>query len=307
MRKIFIIILIVLVTHYIHAGNNSGTAGMQFLKLGADARANSMAGAVVGEVDDIDSIYWNPAGLNNLDKMMVTATYNKYIADMNFFYLGTSMPFFINKIGTIGFSVAFLDEGGLEDTGNLDSFGDLSSYDLALSGAYGLKLGSISFGGALRYIRKKIFNYSIDGAVVDIGGMIDIPQVDNLKAGMVVRNLGWASKAIEKPDGMPVMYQFGTSYTYKIAMHNIIGALSSDLPTDDDPDINIGLEYGYGIKQMIFLRTGYKYETTPNELGGMKGLSAGVGGKFKFFAVDLNWISYGELGQSIQSTLNIMF
>ena len=257
MKNITIIITIILLSVNIYASDNSGTAGMQFLKLGADARGNSMAGAVVGEVDDIDSIYWNPAGLNYLNKVMVTGTYNKLIGDMSYLYAGAAMPFFVNKIGTIGFSMTYVDEGSLEDTGNLGAFGDLGCSDLVLSGAYGLKLGMISIGGALRYTRKKIFNYSIDGAVVDIGGMVEVPSVDNLKAGMVIKNLGWASKAIAKPDGLPIMYQAGLSYNYSIGIHNIIGVLSTDIAVDDDPDVNIGMEYG--LKQMIFLRTGYKY------------------------------------------------
>ena len=304
MKKI-ILILIFLIPGFLVANDNVGTAGMQFLKMGSDARANSMAGALVGEVDDVDSIYWNPAGVNYLYGTMLTDTYNRRIGDMNYFYIGYGMPFFLTKLGSIGFSITLLDEGSLEDTGNLSEFGDLNSYDFAVSGAYGLKLGIFSVGGALRYIHKKILNQTSSGGIIDVGGQLEIPKVENLKAGMVVKNLGWASKTIEKPDNMPIMYQVGGSYNYIIGIHSIIGVLSTDFAVDDDPNINLGVEYGF--KKMLFARAGYKFETADNDLSMLKGLSFGLGGKLSIIAVDLNWISFGELGQSIQSTVSLNF
>lgn len=40
-----------------------GTTVAQFLKIGAGARPISMGGAYTALADDINSIYWNPAGL----------------------------------------------------------------------------------------------------------------------------------------------------------------------------------------------------------------------------------------------------
>jgi len=41
----------------------TGTAALQFLKLGVDARAIGMGEAYTAVSDDISSVYWNPAGL----------------------------------------------------------------------------------------------------------------------------------------------------------------------------------------------------------------------------------------------------
>ncbi len=304
--KKYIFILLILFPFLLNAGDSTGTAGMQFLKLGSDARGNSMAGAMVGEVNDIDSIYWNPAGLSYLNSMMFTATYNKWIGDMNYFYLGYGTPLFSNKIGSLGLSVTFLDEGTLEDTfSNLGDINSLNSYDLAISGAYGLKLGAIRVGGVLRFIQKKILEETSTGGVIDIGGQLEMLKSKNLKIGMIVRNLGWASKTVEKPDNMPIMYQAGLSYNYPMGNNNLLGVISSDFSVDEAPVINVGLEYGFG--RLIYLRGGYKYETSQNNLGGMKGLSFGAGGRIGVFLLDVNYLSFGELGQSIQSTFSVKF
>ena len=46
--------------------DDAGTATAQFLKLGAGAQAAGMGEAYAGVAKDDTSIYWNPAGLNNI-------------------------------------------------------------------------------------------------------------------------------------------------------------------------------------------------------------------------------------------------
>jgi len=304
---VLILVLILLTPNYVIFANDFvGTAGMQFLKLGSDARANSMAGAIVSEADEVDSIYWNPAGLNNLNNIMFAATYNRWIGDINYFYISYVMPLKSNKLGAIGTSITFVDEGSLEDTyNNLSSIDSLNSYDLAISGAYGLKIWQISVGGALRFIRKKILDKSSTGGIVDIGCQMDLLLNKKLKIGMVIKNLGWASKTIKNPDNMPIMYQAGASYKYKLGKDNILWLISSDIGVYDNFVVNFGFEYDF--RQLIYLRSGYKLHTIVDDLGAIKGFCFGVGGKIGIFLIDLNWLSFGYLGQSVQSTINIKF
>lgn len=86
---------------------------------------------------------------------------------------------------------------------------------MALSGAYTMKLGKIHFGGAIRFITKSIFGFQSTGAPIDIGGQMAFPVITGLRAGMVIKNLGFASALEDKPEGMPLMYQVGVSYVYK--------------------------------------------------------------------------------------------
>jgi len=44
------------------SGQDTGTTGSTFLKLGAGARAIGMGSAFTGLSDDATAIYWNPAG-----------------------------------------------------------------------------------------------------------------------------------------------------------------------------------------------------------------------------------------------------
>jgi len=309
MKKFTLISLMFVFAVGLISANAAGTAGMQFLKIGADARGNSLSGAVIGSVSGADSIYWNPAGLNKLQGREAVLTYNHWLAGMNYIYAGFGMPLLISKFGKIGGSVTFVSEGSLE---NFNAGTELKgSYDLAVSGAYGMKLGKIELGGAVRFITKSIFGYQSTGAAVDIGGQMGFLN-KQLQVGMVAKNLGFATAVGDKPDGMPMMYQIGASYKYVQKDNSVTGMLSSDIMIDELPYVNIGAEYGY--REALYVRVGYRVETAGNSLGATKGLSVGLGGRvdnaipiIKGLKADVTWLPMADLGNIVQMTLTVGF
>ncbi len=311
--RIFInIIILLLINISIVSGNdNAGTAGMQFLKIGADARGNSLGGAVIGEVSGVESLYWNPAGLSGLIGREVILTYNRWLADMNYMYAGFGMPALFSKLGTFAGSITFLSEGTLDgDAEEIIELSSLSSYDLAVSAGYGLMIGKMDIGAALRFIQKSIFGESTSGVVADLGFQMNV--FNNVRLGMVAKNLGVSSKIGDKPEDMPLMYQVALSYSYKTDKNSISGMISSDIMKDDTPYINFGLEYGY--LSTLFLRAGYRFATEGDSLGGMKGLSLGIGGMMNgvvpmvdMIRADVTWIPMADLGNIMQITVMLSF
>ena len=285
----------------------SGTAGMQFLKIGADARGNSLSGAVLSTVSGIDSLYWNPAGLNSIKGREAMLTYNHWLAGMQYIYAGFGMPLLISKLGRVAGSVTYVSEGKV-DAGTIQNNLKNGSYDLALSGTYAMKLGKIHLGGAIRFITKSIFGYQSTGATMDIGGQMNIPGVNGLTVGMVAKNLGIAFGAVSDP--MPMTYQVGANYKYVLKDNSINAMVSSDIMVDDLPYVNVGVEYGY--RQAVYVRLGYRVETAGSALGGAKGLSVGLGGKIENLLVkdmkaDVTWLPMADLGNIMQVSLTVGF
>ena len=65
MRKyIVLLVLLIMIPGLLSAKifAKAGTAGLQFLKIGIDARAIGMGEAYTAVSDDISSVYWNPDG-----------------------------------------------------------------------------------------------------------------------------------------------------------------------------------------------------------------------------------------------------
>lgn len=307
MKKLIIFFFVGMLVPALFAGNNSGTQGMQFLNLGSDARGNALAGSVAADVRGADSIYWNPAGLSSSDERDILATYFPWPGDMSYAYLAFSMPMISKKIGMLGVSITFLNEGSLDQTvSDLKKLKNTESYDLAMSAAYALKLGPVSTGVALRYISQKLMGFSSSGVVLDVGSQIEILPVKGLKAGVVVKNVGF-SEAYNIAS-MPLVVQLGTSCKWEIKNNAVAAMLSTDI--GNDKFVNIGLEYGF--RKTLFLRAGYKYELGGSVLAFPKGVSAGVGGfiatsGIKGMSADITWVPVGDLGTSLQTTLQFKF
>lgn len=284
---------------------DAGTKGMQFLKLGADARGNSLSGAVIGSVKGLDSLYWNPAGLNGIKGMNAMATVFNWPGDMLYVYgaFGTVLP-----LGKIGASITFLNEGSLENINeSIADLENLSSYDMAVCGSYALKIRKVQAGLALKMITQKIMGESSMGAVMDIGGQISLLPKNILKLGMVVRNVGFSSE-YEMAD-MPMVFSLGGSYKMDLDKANDLFLMAS---ADVGADSSVSLATEYVYNNTIFLRAGYRYELTGNSLGFPKGMSFGLGGfmaplGLKGISMDVTWIPMADLGNSLQTTVNVRF
>ncbi|MBK8345545.1 MAG: hypothetical protein IPL12_21030 [Bacteroidetes bacterium] len=50
-----------------YGDSRTATTGRQFLKIAPDGRSAAMSESFLAVVDDVSSLYWNPAGLTQLD------------------------------------------------------------------------------------------------------------------------------------------------------------------------------------------------------------------------------------------------
>ena len=93
MKFITIIIFILsIIPNYAQETNKAGTTAAQFLKIGVGAGSLGMAGASVGLVNDVSSMYWNPAGLVGVNSISVMASYTDWFVDLKHQYFGIVLP-----------------------------------------------------------------------------------------------------------------------------------------------------------------------------------------------------------------------
>ena len=92
----------------------TGSVGAQFLKIAVGSRYQGMGEASVAMVNDAYSLYWNPAGLANIEGTSITFTNVNWVTDvkLNYVALGTQ----VEDFGTIGFSAALMSMGDMEVT-----------------------------------------------------------------------------------------------------------------------------------------------------------------------------------------------
>ncbi|MBN1326787.1 MAG: UPF0164 family protein, partial [Candidatus Cloacimonetes bacterium] len=109
-KYLSLLLVIILIPNLLSAKifAKAGTAGLQFLKLGIDARAIGMGEAYTAVTDDISSVYWNPAGLALKPYTQVLLSHTEWVADIRYEYAAMSVPF---SFGTIALSGAVLHMG----------------------------------------------------------------------------------------------------------------------------------------------------------------------------------------------------
>ena len=102
-KYLFTIFFLLISFHWLYAQEELakvGTVGYQFLKIGMDARGESLGDAVAPMLDDSRAVFWNPVMLTKMQGWSVSFTHSTYLADMSMdgFSLAKNLP----GIGTVG-------------------------------------------------------------------------------------------------------------------------------------------------------------------------------------------------------------
>lgn len=276
-----------------------GTSGANFLKIGIGARASGMGGAFVGIADDATSIYWNTAGLAQLSQQEIVFVHQNWYQDVNFEYLGYSLP--VAPKHTLGLSITYLNLGDFQGYDASDNpTSGFSAYGMVFGLAYSYKVSpSVSLGAGLKGIQEKLENESASGLALDFGF---IYRRGKFSLGAAYTNLGTSMKFIQEKEPLPGKFTLG--FGYKLLQDQVSLAWDMDFPRDDKPILKQGIEYGY--KESAFLRLGYEYKTSAQNLEGT-GLSLGGGFKFSNWEVDYNYSPNQVLGGSHRISLSYWF
>jgi len=169
----------------------------EFLNIGVDARALGMSKSVTATSNDVNAIYWNPAGLMNLEDYqgsLMHASYFAGIATYNF--AAIALP--IDNKSAIGISIIrFGVDDILNTTELIDSQGNInfnrislfSAADYAFTFAYARNLifKDMYFGVNTKVIRRVIGNFASSwGFGFDAGIQF---ERNNWKFGLMVRDI----------------------------------------------------------------------------------------------------------------------
>lgn len=282
----------------VHAGG-VGTTGAQFLKIGLGARPVAMGGVYAGIADDVNAIYWNPAGLAQVSGKEFTAQHIVWFQSINYEYIGYAHN--LGNLGTAGVMVNYLYMDDLEGyDANENPTGNFKASDLAISLAGGRKINDkLSLGCNLKFISQTIDTEKASGFGIDLGGLYKVN--DKLKLGLAVQNLGTKIKFVSEADPLPLNIKIGAGYK----LNNLILGLDVNYPTDNKINFAVGAEYASKLGNISLpLRVGYNTKVT-SDLGSLAGLGAGLGIGVNKFAFDFAWVPYGDLGQTYRLALKV--
>ncbi|MBP8794139.1 MAG: PorV/PorQ family protein [Lutibacter sp.] len=169
----------------------------EFLNIGVDAAAFGMSKSVVATSNDVNSIYWNPAGLTTIKDYQGSLMHAEYFAGIaKYDYAGFAMP--IDDNSALGVSlIRFGVDDILNTTELIDSEGNVdynriqlfSAADYALTLGYARKLSveGLSLGVNTKIVRRIIGDFATSwGFGFDAGLQY---QKNNWQYGLMVRDI----------------------------------------------------------------------------------------------------------------------
>jgi hypothetical protein len=284
-------------------GKKAGTSGAQFLKIGAGARPTAMGDAFVGIADDVNAVYYNPAGLGFMDRPEFTAMHTQYFQGLDYDYGAFAQPL---KMGTLAISAATLKTDAITRRGADESaLGTFENQDAAYALSYGRKFGDTLAGGVTaRWVRESIDSTSAQTWSTD-WGIHKRFEGRPFTLGLAVRHLGKKITFNEEGDPLPLTIDGGAG------MDLLQNRLKLGLDVRHVRDT--GLKYGLGAEWHQSLRDKYRYavragyNSANTDAGGATGISLGAGVGFRALDLDFAWIPFGNLGNTFRYAAHLKF
>lgn len=306
--------------------NNAGTTAADFLKIGQGARPSSMGEAFISIADDVNASYWNPAGLTNLSVWQVSGMRNQWFANITSNFIAAGFP---TTDGVFGVHIVQLDAGGdpattLSETGiggyePVETGNKTIAQDMALAVSYArvpapVSVPMLSVGANFKVISRTLGDtaesYNASAIALDLGLLYTLEKLPvPVRTALVVQNVGLTPiKFISETEQLPMTIKLGlSSPVFETIEHKVTPAVDICFPNDNATKINMGIEYGYN--GMLFLRAGYRGMGSIDNtaLGGMTGITAGVGFRYWNCQMDVAYAPYGILGDTIRVSLTYNF
>jgi hypothetical protein len=294
--SLVIALMIISISSFAQKPMRAGTTTANFLEIGFGAAGNAMGDAYVSLANDVSSIYWNPAGLAQMNRSEVMFVTQPWIVGINttFGAVGIVVPNF----GCIGAGIIMMDYGEMDVTtmAYQDGTGErFTAKDMAISISFARNLvEGFSFGASGKIITSSIWHETGTALAFDLGVIIKTnffsPKDENahgLSIGMSMSNYGTSLKYdgldllvpidvdpnsagnYQSASGrlgtqeweLPMIFRIGVSVT-PICKENYEIILLADAlhPNNNTESVNIGAQCSLTFTSFgkVFLRGGYK-------------------------------------------------
>jgi len=261
-----------------------GTTAAPFLSIAQGARALGMGGAFVAVANDPSAMYWNPAGITDIEGIGFIVDHTTWIADINYEFIGATVA--LGNYGALGVNITASNIGEMKVTtvdqqeGTGEIFGVT---DMAVGLSYGLKLtDAFAIGFNPKFVYQRIWKMSANAFALDMGIKYRTP-FEGVTLGMSISNFGTkmqmeGNNAIVSydpdPEGsgnngripanlstdeweLPLNFRVGIGYNIPLGgLGKMVLALDAMHPSDNYESVNIGGEYVFD--DFIYLRGGMK-------------------------------------------------
>jgi hypothetical protein len=277
-----------------------------FLRLDVGARPSALAGSFTSVTGDVNSIFYNPAGLATLNNSQATVGFFKYLLDINSGNAAYSQKY--KDLGYFGIGIRYINYGTFDKYDEFSNkIGTFSSNDIAISLGYANRYDeNLKYGGNLKLIYSNIDTNRSTALAVDLGMIYSIPSA-MLDIGASLLNAGTQlSEYIGTREELPLDLRIGiskklehTPLTVHLGLNNL--TKDEDKLIDRFKNLTVGGEFDFS--ENVRFRIGYnnalRQDLKTGTSLGLTGFSTGLGVKFEEkYAVDYAFNSLGKIGST---------
>jgi len=291
--------------------NSFGQSTYEFLRVDMSARAAALGGSFVSNHDDVDVIFYNPAGTQFLEKSPVSFSFVKHLLDINLFSLSFSTE--VENVGRFSSGIKYISYGTFDAADEFGTrTGEFSAGELAfLVGYSGEFQENFYYGANAKVIYSSIEDKSSSAIGLDLGLHYTFPN-QQINIAAAVLNLGTQlSSYINTTEDLPVDVVVGVSKR----LENLPVRLSLDFhrlnKKRDDllqhfKGFSVGAEFY--LSKVFSLRLGYdnerRAELKVGTTAGIAGFNAGLGVLISDYQFNYGYSSLGLVGAMHRITLS---
>lgn len=302
--------IILFVSSLFSIHDDAGTNGFNFYKINFATRSSAMGNALTGAADDADAVFFNIAGISQIEKEIVSTAYCNYLMGDHGGVVTYVRP--VKDRLTAAIFSQFLTIGDIEKTTESDTgiytgtHGTFGSSDVLVGFGLGYKVSdAIRLGFSGKFLHESIDDKSASAIALDIG-LLHQTTNENIKVGIAVKNLGKQLTYFtesEYDEGLPTTITAGVSIKAREFM-----LINADInkPSNGEIFLNVGVEGNY--KDRLYIRGGYDSRAYDWEAGGdgiLSGFTTGFGVNWKKYRFDYSFVSQGDLG--VRNQLGIVY
>jgi hypothetical protein len=235
------------------------TTSYGFLKLTGNARSAGMGDAYAAVGNDLSAVYYNPAGITQIERYAITGSYLKWIvgSEMGTFAIGAK-----TSAATFALNFAYFSTEEFEETTSAQPGGTgrmVKAGDLAAGITIAKQVtDKLSVGGNFRWVQEDLDLQSYSSVDFDFGTLF-YTGFRSSRLGMSLRNLGGDKDVIGQIARFPMVFNLsGAAEIYGNLGDpmSITVAVEQMFFTDSINRYHFGAEAW--IQNMIALRAGYK-------------------------------------------------
>lgn len=292
--------------------NRVAQSGMTFLDIDIGARPAAMGGSFICMNGDANALFWNPAGIANIEGFDFIINETSWFAEMKEYSLG--LTYSLGKYGVVGLSFLMMDNPDVHITTisyiggekwQDEGFQDIINQH-AVGIAYARQITTLfSVGGQVKWVHEDFgaFDYEDRSEIEVVGGMERGKQVTgweakkdviayefgtqyytgfkDMRVALSIRNFAPRTRYQLDYFELPLNFRLGMAvdllsvFMPDDKVHSLTLSVDAIHPRDYTERIQLGGEYWFG--DLLALRAGYKFNHDLESFTGGIGIKKNIG------------------------------